>query len=143
MSVGAPRMPLALGLGGLAPFIGLTALATLGPDGWQSQSLHMLMVYGALILSFLGGVTWGSALSHERRSSTWLYSMVPFFTGWVALLLPFERGIWLMVLAFAGAWAIDRLTQDELAPPRWFLQLRTLLTGVVVTCLMVTGATTL
>ena len=135
MKAHAPRAPMALGLGGLAPFVALAALTALGPTEWRAQSLNMLMVYGALILSFIGGVTWGSALLRERSTATWLYSMVPFFAGWVALLLPASTGIWLMILAFLGAWAIDRLTRAQLETPDWFLKLRTLLTGVVVTCL--------
>ena len=51
-----------LGYAGVTPIIGLLILGWTNP-AWQQQSLTLACSYGALILSFLGGIHWGFATS--------------------------------------------------------------------------------
>ena len=60
----SPRM---LGFGGLIPFVVLAALTLIGPEGWKDWVSRGLIAYGAVILSFLGGITWGVAVTREQR----------------------------------------------------------------------------
>lgn len=57
-----PPMALWLGLLGLIPFIGLTALYVLQMEnriGWTpGYARDVLVSYGAIILAFLGGIRW-------------------------------------------------------------------------------------
>ena len=89
-----------------------------------------LAVYGALILSFLGGVRWGAALHDTegaRARLAFAIGVVPSLIGWFALLLPKPHVFAVVALAFAaqGAWdAYSRM-------PRWFIRLRLWLTFIV------------
>ena len=77
-----------LGFGGLIPFIVLAALTLIGPEGWKDWVSGGLIAYGAVILSFLGGLTWRLAVTREREPDPlYLASMAPFFAAWIALLL--------------------------------------------------------
>lgn len=130
--------PQALGFGGLAPFVILAALTLVGPMGWKSWVSQGLVAYGAVILSFLGGITWGLAVTRERvRDPLYLASMAPFFAGWIALLVPVFVGLLLLMVAFLGALANDFMLKRAGLTPGWFFSLRLTLTAVVVACLAV------
>lgn len=130
--------PQALGFGGLAPFVILAALTLVGPAGWKSWVSEGLVAYGAVILSFLGGITWGLAVTRERaRDPLYLASMAPFFAGWIALLVPVFAGLLLLMVAFLGALANDFLLRRAGLAPGWFFSLRLTLTAVVVACLAI------
>ena len=89
-----PRTVAWLGYGGLLPFIGL-ALATVranflgeDPQGWNAA----LLAYGAVILSFVGALHWGFAmtlrgLTDGQRTAAFVRSVVPALVAWVALLV--------------------------------------------------------
>ena len=126
-----PITPRILGLGGLLPFVGLAAVTILDVADWGLAASEALMIYSALILSFLGGVSWGAALRQER-GARFLLSMVPFFAAWIALSVPPLAGLCLLIVAFATALAIDRSAFRAGLLPRWFMGLRGLLTTVVV-----------
>lgn len=64
---GVPPAAAALGLAGVLPFAA-TALASLAAAPWGDLALLALLAYGAVILSFLGGIEWGLASARDRPS---------------------------------------------------------------------------
>lgn len=130
--------PNVLGLAGLIPFVALAALTLIGPETWRDWVSTALIAYGAVILSFLGGITWGLAIT-RRQSNDPLYlaSMAPFFAAWVALLLPRSLGLVLLMVAFLGALVNDYLIKRDGLAPEWFFTLRLTLTAIVVASLAV------
>ena len=68
-----PIVPLALGLGGLVPFVGLALLVVTGWAARIGMSGDLvraaLLAYGAIIASFLGGIRWGLALRESGRAA--------------------------------------------------------------------------
>lgn len=129
------RTPRLLGAGGLLPFLFLATVVVFDLEGWRSWALDALLSYGALILAFVGGVTWGSGLRQERAAS-FLFSMLPFFAALAALYLPAQAGLWLLIAAFVAAYAFDRAAARAGLVPDWFMQLRGALTAVVVMSLL-------
>ena len=97
-----------------------------------------LIAYGAVILSFLGGITWGLAVTRNRTTDPlYLASMVPFAAAWIALLLPPFFGLLLLMAAFLGSLANDFMLKRAGLSPGWFFSLRVTLTAIVVACLAV------
>jgi hypothetical protein len=98
-----PRLAWALGLTGLVPQIFAAALTLHPPHTAFAQFAAFL--YGALILSFLGGLWWGIAAAHPS-APRWLYGV-----GVVPSLIAFAAGLlWIMrkgspgqALIFVGA----------------------------------------
>lgn len=148
-----PTPALVLGVGGLLPFIA-TAIATCLPSGIfdiadnrhgraivdvRQIAVMALGAYGAVILSFLGGIRWGKILNDKTRIKRWAplaLSVVPSLIAWVALLL---TPAWLLSILAAGfvlqyALDIEAVKRGEL--PAWFGRLRTILTTGAVLSLL-------
>jgi hypothetical protein len=139
----APRAALALGFGGVIPFASGALVSALTTGADQQFALHATQLYGASILSFLGAVHWGTALSASahsgtRASSTDLaYGVVPSLVGWAAALAPPTAGLGAMVPAFVGAYAYDgwRFGQGRKDVPAWYMPLRLKLTVGASSCM--------
>lgn len=132
-----PLPALALGLAGLIPFFGPVAVIWVGPAGWASVAVTLLFGYGAVILSFLGGVHWGRALAGDSAAPVaWgrlIWSVAPSLIGWALLFLPPAQAALGFAVAFAAAFFVDmRAVAGGVFPP-WYGTLRKILTVGVLT----------
>lgn len=133
----APMPPVVafLGYTGLIPFVAPVLAALLGWSPWPfgpSWSIVQLS-YGAVILSFLGALHWGVAMTSQRLDDAtqrfaYLWSVIPSLFAWVALLLAGSLGSLLLSLVFVLQWIMDRRLQAVAQLPDWFIPLRTRLT---------------
>jgi hypothetical protein len=123
----------ALTLAGLIPFIGGAVVMALNADFETGDSVlyaragRALMLYGAVILSFLGGIRWGAALSGDGAEGAVLtLSVVPSLAAWGLVFGDFYDLNW-WVFASLGALFVlhyvwDRLSVGaEAGLPGWFL----------------------
>ena len=131
-------------LGGLGavPFLGLAIAMHLLDGAHQMLVAHALLTYGAVILSFLGGVHWGLAVGSNRNSDNRQFvarlvlSVLPSLAGWAALLATETTGLLILATAIATMLWVDlRATQAGHAPP-WYPKLRIPRTLVVVAALL-------
>ena len=130
-----PKAALFLGLSGLLPFAALGGIAV-----YQAPAIHpgvysALMAYGAIILSFLGGVRWGLAINAKSPSNLTLpliISVTPSLIAWLSLLVRAEYGIVVLTISFLLMMLLDFKLQSG---PAWYLTLRTPLSLGVLTCL--------
>jgi hypothetical protein len=139
------RMLWILGLGGLVPFLAITALvAYAGRDLIGFDVLVTALAgYGAVILSFLGGIRWGASLMRPSSGGLTLFlSILPSLAAWVCLFLPTPWLFAALALAFLaqGVWDVVAIRRGKL--PEAFRTLRIVLTAVVVLCMVVAFATT-
>ncbi|MQX37289.1 DUF3429 domain-containing protein [Roseospira navarrensis] len=147
MRQGPPIPPAVIWLGGtgLLPFVGGTALAWIGGGQTVATASFAVLTYGAVILSFLGGIVWGvgAAQMHrlDREGSAELFalSVIPPLVGWSALFLHGTHGFTLLSLAFLGQLALDKRMRDMNLVPHWWLGLRLGLTTGVILCLVLTA----
>ncbi len=142
-----PRSALILGLAGLIPFLwGAITILQPGLADWTRQSIgprfagpYIMLFYGAIILAFMSGVLWGFATKLEGAQATagYVLSVIPalwaFFTTGGG---PTSAGMSLMA-GFIGLLGIDWLFWRYGVAPEWWMQLRVLLTAVVLACLAV------
>ena len=130
-----------LALAGFIPFAALSAsLWILEP---QSENYVLgqsaLKTYGAVILSFLGGIRWGLALRVASEASTrivLILSVLPSLVGWFSLYLDAPYVYAVQAMAFAGVGAWDALSGERGAFGLWFVRLRTVLTFIVTAALI-------
>ncbi|MDB5545037.1 MAG: hypothetical protein JWO64_2186 [Hyphomicrobiales bacterium] len=134
-----PVSALLLGVAGLIPFFGLAIWQGVTGDELLSERLMMGFVfYAASILSFLGGVGWGLAMSESdpvQRGLAFGVSTVPSLIAWAAAFINVQNlGFALTILGAAfllqAAWDWH-LTQLGRAPG-WFAKLRIGLTIAVI-----------
>jgi uncharacterized membrane protein len=132
-----------LGYGGLVPFVVLGLASFFDEDRallWSAS----LVGYGAAILSFVGALHWGFAmtlndLSASRRTKCFTWSVVPALLAWLALLLPPLISSILLVTGFLAHYWQDRRLANATRLPAWYLPLRLRLTSVACLCLLLGG----
>ncbi len=155
-----PTMPATvawLGYGGLIPFVLLAIAAGVGLGGTAkfpaatfpaavllTQDSRALLAYGAVILSFVGALHWGFAMTLRdlpppSRNAAFLWSVVPALLAWVALLLPSAPAVALMIVGFIAQYRRDVGLARLAALPDWYLPLRLRLTTVACLSLVLGG----
>ncbi|XP_028450221.1 transmembrane protein 69 isoform X1 [Perca flavescens] len=137
----APKPALYLGFSGLLPFLSAPLLMA-ATQSFYPELAYAQVVYGASIVSFLGGARWGFAIpAGSPAQPDWMNlgnSVVPSLLAWLALLCRdnIAEGA-LVVLMGLGLSLHYDLT---LLPgyPDWFKAMRTLLTLVATFSLVAT-----
>ena len=130
-----PPMALFLGVFGLLPFVAGGAGIWLDGLGDLRYALPMLvLIYGAISASFLGGVRWGAAMQNgttQEQSRYLVLSIVPSLLAFIALTLPLASGLLLLIIVFMSQALTDILAVKAGHLAAWFAPLRLLLsTGV-------------
>lgn len=133
-----PSVALALGLGGLVPF-GAGVLLLWFPELLPGLGSSFLVGYGAIILTFLGGIRWGTAIGPydgKRQTIEFAGSVVGSLAGFVALLLPSILAFTLLIAGFLiqALWDVTSVEAGRL--PVWFGKLRMMLTSGAVLALV-------
>ena len=126
-----------LGYAGLIPFI-IFSIGSWFQLPFISDSIHILTAYAAIILSFMGAIHWGSAMSRceGQNGKYFIASVIPGLSAWLALLLPQRYAITLLMIGFIALIIYDWSVEKPQRLPGWYIPMRNRLTLVVVMCLM-------
>ena len=116
-----------LGYEGVLPVAGLLVLAW-GDAAWQQQALNLASVYGALILSFLGGIHWGFATAGFASAKHFLVSVIPSLWAWVALASPDLYNLIGIIFGLILFFSYEKHSAVTSRLPIWYLPLRARLT---------------
>ena len=130
-----------LGYGGLIPFIGLAILANIEPSHGILYR-GALLLYGAVILSFVGAIHWGVAmmvtdLNDQDRRAAYVWSVIPALMAWMTYILSPITAALALVLGFLLQYWRDSTLARKIAWPVWYLPLRIRLTLVAILSLFV------
>lgn len=134
------RLIQGLGYAGAIPFaVGTLALGLIGATPLVKT---MLLGYGAVVLSFVGGVHWGELVFGQNAPTSSrpvgaLYGVSPSILGWVTLSLPFGGGLLAQLVLFIAAYGMDRRLLAATEAGAWYVPLRFKLTTIVVILLMI------
>jgi hypothetical protein len=132
-----------LTLAGAIPFVGLALAVWIVPAAYHPQVGNALVAYAAVILSFLGGIQWGGAVAlvesaPKSAQTMWLLSVIPSLLAWAMLFVPGSGArVIVAICLFAFVWIIDALLHLQKLIPNWFFRSRTLITGIVVSSLLI------
>lgn len=128
-----PGAALLLGLAGLIPFLGgAAALWAMLPGLAPERGLQLIIAYGAIILSFLGGIRWGTAIGPydtRRQGLEFAASVLGSLAGLAAIFIPAVPALTLLIAGFLmqALWDVTSVESGRL--PAWFGKLRMLLTA--------------
>lgn len=132
-----PNLAIALGIGGLIPFVGLAAVIVLNQKLPAADAWRALTLYAAVILSFMGGVHWGRAMASDEPSfahPAYVVSVIPALIAWFAVaFLPPRPASTVMAIGFAALLVYDLATVKRGQFPSWYGPLRIWLTSIVLT----------
>lgn len=128
----------ALSLLGVVPFIIPAFWFIFATDDQEliARAQNYMVAYGAIILSFLGGVRWGVALSNERTPHL-IWSVVPSLLAWACLLAPTLYQLPALTIGFAAQWFWDFRSTKQGVFPNWFGHLRSFISLCVIVLFIV------
>jgi hypothetical protein len=139
-------MAMLLGIAGLIPFVvcSLGALTELPPN--NERSLLALTAYGAVTLSFLGGVHWGFGLDAtgappaDIQRARFVLGVLPGLIGWVALLVTFlgypRTGLVVLIIGYMLTTVMEARASRLGWMPKGYMGLRWVLSVVVIVLLV-------
>jgi hypothetical protein len=121
-----------LGPAGLLPFalLAIVAIGSGAEPGRLAQSL--LVGYGAVILSFMGGCRWGLAAAgagEDAKPALFVISVLPALYAWLASLQAFAPAAFALAVGFLALYLAERHPLLRAAAPPWWLALRGPLTA--------------
>lgn len=124
-----------LGYGGVLPFAAMALNHIAGAPLPADFALKAFLFYSAAILSFLGGIRWGSITTAEHGlAREMVTSVIPSLWAVVCLLLnDAAASVWCLLAGFALMGAVDYLRPSP-GLAIWMRQLRLQLTIAVVAC---------
>ena len=133
-----PKPALILGYSGLIPFIVLSVALWLTTETYLPDVENALLLYAAIILSFMGAIHWGVAMARSDNpdAKVLMLSVIPALLAWFA---SFIGGVvqWSIIyVAFAGLCVLDSVSTRQGNMPAWYPRLRVPLTLVVILCLI-------
>jgi len=136
---GKEKTAKSLGYAGLIPFI-VFSIGSWFQLPFISDSTYILTAYAAIILSFMGAIHWGIAMSRsdEQNSRYFIASVIPGLSAWLALLMPQRYTIILLMIGFIALIIYDWYVEKPQRLPGWYIPMRNRLTFVVVMCLIIT-----
>lgn len=155
-----PKSVTWLGYGGLLPFIALVLGGFVSAE-YGALSRVALIVYGAVILSFVGALHWAFAMtlpdiSAAKCNECFIWSVVPALLAWPAALLMavsaqisfasiffgYKVAAAPLIIGFVANYIQDFRLAEVAKLPAWYLPLRLRLTVVACLCLAVAGFAT-
>jgi hypothetical protein len=135
-----PKPVLILGWAGVVPFAFLSLAAIVGGPPVATNALAALVIYGAVILSFMGGAQWGLEMAKpsatDEGRQAYALSVLPALAGFAAALLPQRAGLALLCAGFLALLAYDLFRAGQGIGPSWYPALRKGLTAAVTTALL-------
>ena len=137
-----PSQALLWGWAGVLPFaMAAGAIGFAGTDVAQVAA-QILVPYGAIILTFMGGAHWGIA-TRQSADYAWLYTtgILPSLVAVVAISLPLLPAIAVLAVGLVALLLGDLVLVRRDLLPAWYGRLRTQLTVAVLVCLAVAGFT--
>jgi len=133
MDASFKRSAWALSLAGILPFIVPVFWLLFANEDQElvARAQFYMVAYGAIILSFLGGVRWGVAINNNHTTHL-LWSAVPSLIAWGCLLAPTPYQLPALTFGFFAQWLWDyRSTKQSFMPP-WFGRLRSFISSCVI-----------
>ena len=133
-----PTLIKALGFGGIIPFWAFSSpiaphlpLDLLG-DAVHQNAGTLQIGYGATIISFLGGVHWGLAMTSltplKLTGQRYVWSVLPCLTAWPTLAMPVEHAAAMQSVLLGFVYLVDRGWFNKGGFPPWYMAMRLPLT---------------
>ena len=129
---------------GAIPFVAAATLLSMGTTEmpWGGTVVTMVRTYGVVIASFMAGVHWGQHLSLDKptRSILAILSNAAALLVWAVFLSAGEQAIIItLALVFIALLVIDLWLSGKGVISIPYLQIRALVTAVVVASLAIVG----
>ena len=122
-----PRFALLLALSGTLPVLAGLAGLMLELQQVTGPVIRSLAIYGAVIVSFIGGAHWGLAcarLSGAPLNRHLIYSVIPALLGWAVAAQPLTIAFMGLALLFPAVLVLDLAARRDAIVPDWWMTMR-------------------
>jgi uncharacterized protein DUF3429 len=125
-----PQVPMALMFAGVIPFIAASGLMLVWQDdlALMNTAAYWLIVYAAVIFSFLGGVRWGAEIAKRERPRLAELGPATFgaLAGWGLVMAGFRLGMQPWIFAAMAGGLVLHYVYDSISPelPIWYRRMR-------------------
>ena len=125
----------------MTPFAAFALGAVAGVWADHAGAIKALGAYGAVILSFMGGVQWGVAMSRTRGGErvgarAFGISTLPALIAWACLVVAPRTGLIGVAAGLGLLLAYDVWTTRNREAPPWYGAFRAPLTAAAIACLL-------
>ena len=137
-------LPILIGIFGLTPYL-MFFINNFINFYSSNYLLNLVLKYSTLILTFMGAIYWGIGLnklqsnistrSKENRLM-FIFSLIPFFFGLSFFVFEDKLGILLLIIGFIFCQTIDEYIYYKKVIMKWYLNLRRILSMIVVSNLI-------
>lgn len=115
-----PQRARQLAYAGLLPFVLGALLVWLVREDAHPFVVLSLQAYGALIVSFLGGIYWGVAFREVQPSNDlFVWGVVPALLAWPAVIMPGSAGLVILGVLLLACYAADRRIYPRHGMAHW------------------------
>jgi len=134
---GSEKTAKVLGYAGLIPFI-ILSIASWIEIPYLDNAVYALITYAAIILSFMGAIHWGMAMSKtdNKQSKYFIASVIPALAAWFSLLFTAFFSLIILLTGFISLIIYDLAVEKTQAFPGWYIPMRIRLTFIVVLSLI-------
>ena len=130
-----------LGYLGFIPFGILTILPWILGEAFTKQAYFLLTVYGAIIMSFLAGMSWGWNISSKKNLTLGiLFSLISFFSIIIGYFF-LQVALIIFAISFPLFYIFEKQA-NEFMSDETYLKLRRNLTSAVSGCFLLSLLTT-
>ena len=129
---GNERIAKILGYAGLIPFI-IFSIGSWIEIPYLYNTIYVLITYAAIILSFMGAIHWGMAMSKtdNKQNKYFITSVIPALAAWFSLLIPEFFSLIVLLIGFILLISYDLAVEKPQGFPNWYIPMRIKLTFVV------------
>lgn len=126
-----------LGYAGLIPFI-IFSIGSWIEIPYLYNTIYVLITYAAIILSFMGAIHWGMAMSKtdNKQNKYFITSVIPALAAWFSLLIPEFFSLIVLLIGFILLISYDLAVEKPQGFPNWYIPMRIKLTFVVLLSLI-------
>ena len=126
-----------LGYAGLIPFI-IFSIGSWIEIPYLYNTIYVLITYAAIILSFMGAIHWGMAMSKtdNKQNKYFITSVIPALAAWFSLLIPEFFSLIVLLIGFILLISYDLAVEKPQGFPNWYIPMRIKLTFVVLLSLV-------
>jgi len=134
---GSEKTAKVLGYAGLIPFI-ILSIASWIEIPYLDNTVYALIAYAAVILSFMGAIHWGLAMSKtdNKQSKYFIASVIPALAAWFSLLTTEFFSLIILLTGFILLISYDLAVGKSQGFPGWYIPMRIRLTFIVVLSLI-------
>ncbi|MDE3059421.1 MAG: DUF3429 domain-containing protein [Pseudomonadota bacterium] len=137
------RLILAFAIVAVMPFVVLSTSVPLRLFPYSSAVVEVLLTYAAVVISFLGGIHWGVAVTQYAAKRNIAHMLIaegvwPSLVAWGVLFFgDTYTKLLVLTLLYTFVWTIDSLLYNNDMIPQWFFNVRCIVTPIVVVSLYV------